>query len=338
MAPILQWLETLPQAAMDARPSLWVTFASVLMLSGRPNSVEDKLLAAEAALRHGELDERRRDLEGHMAVVRALVAASQNQVDTLRAETQRAMELLSQGNLATRTFNTFAQGLACQLQGDLEGALGFYIEAISACHASGYSTLAAAAACSLGQVQEAGNQLHAAADAYRRMLQLLGDPAHIYNHGAHQGLARISYEWNDLEAALQHCEQCVHLAPLIECISPASSQVMLARILLARSDAAGAAAVLEQAAEAARRHRFEDLRPEVAAAQVLVLLRQGKIAAAARLAEQYNLPMSRARVRLAQGNPAEAGPPDLGGGLPGDGCRAGRGRGMGGLGRHRGRR
>ena len=46
--------------------------------------------------------------------------------------------------------------------------------------------------------------------------------------------------------------------------------------------------------------------PEIAAAQVLALLRQGNLAAAARLAQMHKLPMSQARVHLAQRNPSGA--------------------------------
>ena len=46
--------------------------------------------------------------------------------------------------------------------------------------------------------------------------------------------------------------------------------------------------------------------PEVAAAQVLTFLRQGKLAAAAHLAETHDLPLSQARVHLAQGDPSAA--------------------------------
>jgi LuxR family maltose regulon positive regulatory protein len=42
--------------------------------------------------------------------------------------------------------------------------------------------------------------------------------------------------------------------------------------------------------------------PEVAAAQVLTLLHQGNLAAAAHLAEKHELPISQARVHLAQGD------------------------------------
>jgi len=46
--------------------------------------------------------------------------------------------------------------------------------------------------------------------------------------------------------------------------------------------------------------------PEVAAAQVLTLLRQGNLAAAAHLAETHELPLSQARVHLARGDASAA--------------------------------
>jgi LuxR family maltose regulon positive regulatory protein len=46
--------------------------------------------------------------------------------------------------------------------------------------------------------------------------------------------------------------------------------------------------------------------PDVAAAQVLTLLRQDDLAAAAQLAEKHELPISQARVHLAQGDTGEA--------------------------------
>ena len=51
---------------------------------------------------------------------------------------------------------------------------------------------------------------------------------------------------------------------------------------------------------------FVDRMPEVAAARVLVLIRQENLTAATRLAETHELPISQARVRLAQGDPSGA--------------------------------
>ena len=55
-----------------------------------------------------------------------------------------------------------------------------------------------------------------------------------------------------------------------------------------------------------RQHNFVFRMPDVAAAQVLTLLRQGNLAAAAHLAQTHELPLSQARVHLAQGDPSAA--------------------------------
>ena len=82
--------------------------------------------------------------------------------------------------------------------------------------------------------------------------------------------------------------------------------MFLARLKLAQGDVAGAAAILAQADQSARQQNFVYRIPEVAAAQVLVLLRQGNLAAAAHLAQTHKLPISQARVYLAQGDTSAA--------------------------------
>jgi LuxR family maltose regulon positive regulatory protein len=69
---------------------------------------------------------------------------------------------------------------------------------------------------------------------------------------------------------------------------------------------AGAAAILAKAGQFVRQHNFVHRMPEVAAAQVLTLLHQGNLVAAAHLAEKHELPISQARVHLAQGGSSAA--------------------------------
>src|SRR5205085_2242305 len=63
---------------------------------------------------------------------------------------------------------------------------------------------------------------------------------------------------------------------------------------------------LDDAEAFVRRHHFVFRMPDVAAAQVLVLLRQGNLVAAAQLAAIHELPLSQARVHLAQGDASTA--------------------------------
>ncbi len=133
------------------------------------------------------------------------------------AQSRRALEYLHPENLSVRTITSLTLGIAHQLQGDRAAAGRAFAEAMAIGQASGNMMIAAAAASSLGQVQESENQLHQAAETYRRLLSMVGDPAHMATCEAHHGLARIFYEWNDLDAAEQHAQQCARLAQQIEC-------------------------------------------------------------------------------------------------------------------------
>jgi LuxR family maltose regulon positive regulatory protein len=304
--PVLNWLESLPRTALDARPSLWVTYASTLLFGGQHTTVEQKLRAAEAALQGTEPDDRTRDLVGRIASMRATLAVIQHDGETITTQSRRALEYLHPDNLPVRTATTWTLGYAYQLQGDRAAASQAYTEIISIGKSFGNSIYTTAATINLSQLQEADNQLSLAVESYRRSLQLAGDPPQHMACEAHLGLARVFYEWNDLDAAQQHGQQCLQLARQILVDTFASYQVLLARLKLAQGDVSGAVAVLDEAEAFVRRHRFAFRMPEIAAAQVLLLLHQGHLAAAAHLAQAHDLPMSQARVHLAQGDPSTA--------------------------------
>jgi len=305
--PILNWLESLPTTVLDARPSLWVMYASATLTIGHVTGVEQKVQAAEAALQDAELDDKTRDLIGRIASIRATLAATQHQVETIITQSRRALEYLHPDNLPERAAITWKMGYAYHLQGDRAAASQAYTEAISTCEAIGRTAIAMMAAIGLGSIQESENQLSLAAETYRRALQLAGDPLPASACEAHLGLARIFYQWNDLDAAQHHAQQSVPLARQIEHTDRfVFCEVFLARLNLARGDVAGADAILADADQSARQHNFVNRMTEIAAAQVLTLLRQGNLAEAAQLARQYELPLSQARVYLAQGDTSTA--------------------------------
>jgi len=160
----------------------------------------------------------------------------------------------------------------------------------------------------LGRLQEMENELYRANETFRRVLQLAGDQPGPSANDACLGLARICYEWNDLDAAEQYAQQSLQLARLFDRALDRFiiSEVFLARLKLARGDVDGAAAMLAQTEQAARQQNFTLRLPEIAAAQVLVLLYQGSLTVAAQLAQQYDLPLSQARVLMSQNDPSAA--------------------------------
>jgi LuxR family maltose regulon positive regulatory protein len=307
VAPVLNWLESLPTAVLDAWPSLWTAFASTLLVTGQTSRVEPALRAAEAALQGAEPDDKTRDLIGRIAAIRATAAAGQNQVETIIAQSRRALEYLHPNNLAFRTSTTWKLGFAYQLQGDRAAARQAYAEVISVGQASGNTVFTIMAEIGLARLQEGDNQLPLAAETYQRVLQRFGDNPLPFACEAYFGLARIFYEWNDLEAARQHAQQSTQLARQLENTDRlVAYEVFHARLKLAEHDVAGAAAILARADQFAPQHNFVYRMPEVASVQVLTLLHQGNVAAAAELAERHELPMNQARVHLAQGNSAAA--------------------------------
>ncbi len=309
VTPVLNWLASLPTAVLDARPVLWVMYASALSMVGKMADVEGILQAAEAALQNAEPGDKTRNLIGHIAAIRALLAAVQNQPqpETIITQSRRALEFLRPDNTAVRTATIWKLGIAYHLQGDRAAARQAYSEAISASQTSGNLVINISSTSGLGNIQEADNQLHQAAQTYRHILQLAGDRLPVAAVEAHLGLARICYEWNDLDAAQQHGEQGIQLAQQLgDNDRLVLYKVLLARLKLAQGDAAGAVAILAEAEQFARRHNFENRLPEVAVTQVLTLLHQGDLAAAADLAEVHDLSLSQARVHLVREDPTTA--------------------------------
>ncbi len=306
---ILAWLASLPKSVLDARPLLWVRSATMALTAGQTTGVEEKLQAAEAALQNADLDPQTRDLIGQIACARATLAVTRYQPEAMIIQAHRALEYLLPENLPFRFTANWTLSTAYQLQGDRAAASRALAEALSISQASGsmFSTILATS--HLGRLQELENQLYRAAETYRRVLQLAGDQPLPSATEAHLGLARICYEWNDLEAAEQHGQQSLQLARQYDRVIDRFiiSEVFLARLKLAQGDVAGAAAHVS-------RDRASRAPAELRACACPRSLPRRCLSCFARamwrppldLAQTHDLPISQARVLLAQGDPSAA--------------------------------
>lgn len=304
---ILNWLASLPPAAFQARPSLWWRHASLLLVNGQTTGVEEKLQAAEDALQGihpDKADDKTRNLIGRIAAARAVLALTRYQPEVMLTQSRRALKYLHPDNLGTRANAYWTLGFAYFLQGDLVASRQAYTEAISLSQSIGAIFTALLATIGLGHVYEAENHLHLAAQTFQRVLDLAGDQPLQIIHEPHLGLARVLYERNDLDAAEQHGEHSLQLARQYDTVIDRFivCEVFLARVKLAQGDVAGAVAILAQADQSARQPIFAHRLPDVAATQVLLLLRQGHLADALHLAQTHALPLSKAQVYLAHGD------------------------------------
>jgi len=305
---ILDWLASLPASVLDARPSLRVLTATMSLVAGRTTGVEEALQAAERALQGAEPDEKINALIGRIAAARATLALTRYQPDAILVQSRRALEHLRPDDLSFRFTAMWTMAFAHFLHGDRAAAGRAYVELERASHLSGDVFFTQLDLCSLGETQELDNQLHQAAETYRRALQSFGEHPQPNANEAHLGLARIAYEWNDLEAAEEHGERGLQLARQYDASIDRFilCKLILARVTLATGHVAAAAARLDELATTARAPGFRHRLPEIAALQVPVLLRQGNVEAAAHVAGTFDLPQARARVLLAQNEPSSA--------------------------------
>jgi LuxR family maltose regulon positive regulatory protein len=305
--PVLRWLSSLSTQVLDARPSLWVIYAWVLMAAHQNTQIAHALQMAEKALDHRESDPQNQDLKGQIAAIRAMNAAISYESDVIIAEARRALELLHPDNLYIRTVVTRSLAIAHQFRGERAEARASYQEAITMSNASDNTFVNVLATTGLGIIQESDNQLHQAVESYSRVLKLVGDPNKPITCAAYLGLARVHYEWNDLDTVREYGERGVYLAQQIEGIdSAAGGELLLARLELAHGDAAAAASRLDAVERAIHQHGFVRQIPILAALRVRFCLSQGDLERAATLASSHNLPLSQARVFLAEGRPEEA--------------------------------
>ena len=306
--PVLNWLRSLETAVLDATPSLWVTYAMTLLTTGEIAGVEEKLQAAEAAIQETELDDKTRDLIGRIADTRGTMAVAQHQTENLIRQSRRALEYLHSDNLTYRTATTWKLGFAYELQGDRMAAKKAYTEAISISQASGNVYTHILATVGLGNMQMADNLLHLAAETYRYALQLVGDRPIPVACRVNLSLARIFYEWNNLDDAQEYGQLSLKQGRSFSDFSDIylEAQLFLASLKLTLGDVIGADTLISEVKQSIRQHNFTRLIPDLEAVQIRSLIAQGKLKAANDLVETHQHPINGARVHLAQDNPTHA--------------------------------
>lgn len=299
---ILAWLDSLPRAVLDARPTLWWRWGSLLLMGGQTTGVAEKLQAAETALQAAS-DAPARALRGQIATARAVLALTRYEVATMRAQAQQALAYLPPEAQATRASAQWVLGQAHLFQGEHPAARTALQEALALSQRAADPFTTLLALIGLGAVAEAALQLDQAATYYQQALTLGGDqPLQILNE-AHLGLARLHYAWDELAQAEVHGLASLRLARQYDQVIDRFilAELFLVRLALAQGKLAEARRRLARARQAAAQPSFAHRQPEVAALQVALCLHQGQLTQAASLVQAHVLPLSQARLQLAQG-------------------------------------
>jgi LuxR family transcriptional regulator, maltose regulon positive regulatory protein len=308
--PVLQWLQDQPVATLDAHPPLWLMLAWSYLATSQHSRMRAPIVGAEAAIESANkatIDHPAyRIWRGELNAVRAWEAVALCDPVAIEREANLALEWLPPDQLALRVTAHCALGVAHQFAGDRVAAQRVYGEVVPMAESCGNRMFTIVACIALGHLQEDDNHLHLAARTYGRALQVLGDQPHLVACEVHLGLARIHYQWNELETAAMHAEKSSRLAVLLECDSALGADAVRAQILLSRGQTDAALTLLTQANTAAQTRNQQGGRLVIAQAQVQALLQTGEVIAASQIAQTQALPLAHAWVLLARGQALQA--------------------------------
>ena len=303
--PVLTWLKSQDESTLNKRPSLWVIYASALLMIGQLSGIEQKLTAAEAAVKPLDPNEIDQDLIGHIASIKATLGVIKNDADTIIAQSLIALEHLHPHNLPVRAATTWTLGVAYQLQGNRAAAGQAYAEALEISQRIGHVIIALMATLGTGQIQEQDNQLALAVQTYKQVIQLAGEPPLPVACDAYLGMARIFYEWNHLDEAERHIQQSILLAGQLENTDRLpDSELFAAKLKLAGQDISAAEALFTKARREVQERSFTRLMDEVKQLEFLISLHHGNLPETVKLVEtsELQLPVLQSRIHIIQGN------------------------------------
>ena len=190
---LLNWYRALPEDFVHARPRLCYEYSWPLILAAQLDPAEFCLQQAEQAAQNDPV------FLGEIAAAQAYIARVRGNGRRVVELSQRALALLPQDDWGSRSIVAMNLGMTYWYVGHLAGAQQMLTEAREAAHRSENNYVEATANVFLCRIEAARGKLHRAADAYRQVIDESGQlPVAALGQ---VDLARLLYEWNDLEAA-----------------------------------------------------------------------------------------------------------------------------------------
>ncbi|MGD8515670.1 MAG: LuxR C-terminal-related transcriptional regulator [Anaerolineae bacterium] len=274
LKPVMRWLDAQPADVMHDRPWLSLGHAWALLYAGRFEDLEPRLSEVEAIL-DGEIGHdgerpvqdaemvRNRTgedrIRGHIAAIRSYATWLHGNTAESAELARKAMAWLPDTDTQAQSFAVGTLGGTLTSEGDLDGALETYAEALALSQAADNKYLMVIMLCQMANVHRQRGQLHKAAELFHSTLQLTDE--HSRQTGqqlpvagyAQSHLSQILYEWNDLQGAADHAQEGLALCKLWgqKTISPFCEH-RLARILYAQGEVEPALKHARAALQAAR--------------------------------------------------------------------------------------
>ena len=293
------WLDQLPADTLRDRPGLSLAYAWIYSLLEQAEAIEPRLQAAEKALdlhasktadQSAQLDGA---IRGEIATLRAETALSRSDMPGAIDLCHNALKLLPEDNKLMLGVATYFLGHGERRSGHMAEAERAYLKASSLGLQTDNLLLALHALANLSSVQTTMGRLGEAAGASQRILQITaqgGRQAWPVAGLAYQGLSKLHYEWNDLDAAERYARLSIESGQRGGLTGlEINGCNMLASILQAQLDPDGADQVLRQLAALTERHHHPVYAARAAAWEARLRLLQGRTEQAVRWAETCGL-------------------------------------------------
>ncbi|MCP4167919.1 MAG: hypothetical protein GY759_18780 [Chloroflexi bacterium] len=264
---LLRWLSPLPESLIQARPNLGLLQGWAMALINQFDRVEPALQAAEAAFQAAlsqpamlhdlglNRPEEQARLHGYIAVCRGALARSQGDFQQSIIFLRHALDLFSGDDLAGRSVAELYLGYALWMSGDLPAARHAFIQARQTSLAGDQLLTFVSAMDALGKILLEIGELRQADALHQQALTLA--EAQTLQSGrqspsvglAHNGLACLLYERNELETATIHANSAVEVfKPWGVTENLLDSYDVLARIMLAQGNVSSTLSLAQTAA------------------------------------------------------------------------------------------
>lgn len=315
-ATLRRWLARLPDAVIWAHPRLCLAQIWVRLDFNQPEAATPYFERVTELLRAAPQP----TLLAEALTLQAIAEAMTNHPEQALALAHQAQQLNLEGDALSRALLAYGLGAAYKMGNDGLRAEQCLREAGLAALAAGSIYLAVEALGNLGDLQVDLGRLPEAEQSLHRTLEQARTLTHVERPASgwiYWDLARIHYEWNDLETAQREAEQSAHLcAQWGNSAMQTRALLLQAQIQEARQHWLAAKARLDEAEQVAQQAEAANLRRMVMRRRFALALAQSDLPLAEWLAETlqaqtppplpYFQAFVMARLCLAQGQPARA--------------------------------
>jgi len=272
------WIGELSRELVYSRPWLCIYEAYSHSWFGVLDEATNLLDEAEKRIRP-ETSPDALSIRGHLAYVKSRVTAMRGDIHQAIELCLEARKLIPPDNLALQLDTRITLGYEYFLSGDYTNASKKLNETIQIGKTVGAIINTVAASCVMARLYANRGLLHKSYDTYQTAAQVIPDESdqHLGARALVEiGIADLLYEWNDLEAALNHLnEGLVLISKWDKADDLVLAYVTLARINLAQANYSEATEAVEKAIHLVRtRGVFSEARRVVEYARVKLWLGQ----------------------------------------------------------------